>query len=155
MFLGHVPGTPAWIPGSNGEPRLWVAECHFPSEPTSNRLFPVSTTCSGECSSDHAGHDLTRRARRATVLEMRHLTHLGLTAACLVIAAGCSSGNVTAPRGSPVPGTLAFVDHHMVSPIYVGQFPFPTGPGCRNNWSRARMSLPARSDILARSATVS
>jgi hypothetical protein len=82
---------------------------------------PLSTTCS-ECSSDDAGHDLTRRARRATVLEMRHLTRLGSAAVCLVIAAGCSSDNVTAPRGSPVPGTSAFVDHHTVSPIYVGQY---------------------------------
>jgi hypothetical protein len=65
---------------------------------------------------------MTRCARHATDLEMRHLTRLGSTAVCLMIAAGCSSGNVTAPRGSPVPGTSAFVDHHTVSPIYVGQY---------------------------------
>jgi len=53
---------------------------------------------------------------------MRHMTRLGLTGVCFVIAAGCSSGNVTAPRGSPVPGTSAFVDHHTVSPVYVGEY---------------------------------
>lgn len=65
---------------------------------------------------------MTRCGRRVTVLEMRHLTRLGSAAVCLVIAVGCSSDNVTAPRGSPVPGNSAFVDHHTVSPIYVGQY---------------------------------
>ena len=60
--------------------------------------------------------------RRANVLDMRHLTRLGLTGVCFVIAAACSSGNVTAPRGSPVPGTSAWVDDHTVSPIYVGEY---------------------------------
>jgi hypothetical protein len=65
---------------------------------------------------------MTRCGRRATVLEMRHLTRLGSVAVSLVIAAGCSSGNVTAPRGSPVPGTSAWVNDHTVGPIYVGQY---------------------------------
>jgi hypothetical protein len=65
-------------------------------------------------------HDQVRQTRYRS--RNGHLTRLGSATVCLVIAAGCSSGNVTAPRGSPVPGTSAFVDHHTVSPIYVGQY---------------------------------
>jgi hypothetical protein len=65
---------------------------------------------------------MTRCGRSATVLEMGQLTRLGSAAVCLVIAAGCSSDNVTAPRGSPVPGTSAWVNDHTVGPIYVGQY---------------------------------
>jgi hypothetical protein len=39
--------------------RMIDLECRFPSETISKRLFPVSTTCSGERSSDHAGHGMT------------------------------------------------------------------------------------------------
>ena len=46
---------------------------------------------------------------------------VGLTAMSVVVA-GCSSGNDAAPRGSPVPGTSAFVDDHTVSPLHVGQY---------------------------------
>jgi hypothetical protein len=40
---------------------------------------------------------MTRCGGRATVLEMGHLIPLGSAAVCLVIAAACSSDNVTAP----------------------------------------------------------
>jgi hypothetical protein len=43
----------------------------------------------------------------------------GLAVAALL--AGCSSGSGSAPRGSPVPGTNAFVGNNTVGPLHVGE----------------------------------
>src|SRR5205085_5084059 len=40
----------------------------------------------------------------------------------VVLVACSSSGAVSAPKGSPVPGTFASVGHHSVTPVYVGEF---------------------------------
>lgn len=79
--------------------------------------------------SDINAHSLTRPldgcgspARHANLLEVRDQTRLGVLAAGLALASACSSGHVGAPRGSPVPGTSAWVDDHTVSPIHVGQY---------------------------------
>jgi hypothetical protein len=45
-----------------------------------------------------------------------------LTAAVALAACSPSPGAVSAPRGSPVPGAQAFVGHHTVGPVYVGEY---------------------------------
>ena len=46
----------------------------------------------------------------------------GVVSIAVALAACSSSGVVSAPKGSPVPGTFASVGHHTVSPVYVGEF---------------------------------
>ena len=46
----------------------------------------------------------------------------GLVLVAAVLVACSSSGVVSAPKGSPVPGTFASVGHHTASPVYVGEF---------------------------------
>ena len=46
----------------------------------------------------------------------------GVVSIAVALVACSSSGVVSAPKGSPVPGTFASVGHHTVSPVYVGEF---------------------------------
>jgi|SRR6266542_2991984 len=60
---------------------------------------------------------------------------VGLAVAALLT--GCSSGSGSAPKGSPVPGTNAFVGHQTVGPLYVGEFVGrlkKVDGSCRGTW---------------------
>ena len=46
----------------------------------------------------------------------------GVVSIAVALVACSSSGVVSAPKGSPVPGTFASVGHHTVRPVYVGEF---------------------------------
>jgi hypothetical protein len=61
------------------------------------------------------------RRQRSSIGPMRFYLAVGLTAMSVIVT-GCSPENDAAPRGSPVPGTSAFVDNHTVSPLHVGQY---------------------------------
>jgi hypothetical protein len=89
------------------------------------------------------------RPQRSCIALMRSWVAVGLSAVSVIVI-GCSPRNDSVPRGSPVPGTSAFVDDHTVSPLHVGQYIGrlkKVGGGCHG---RAGTSSSASWDVALR-----
>src|ERR1051326_5141865 len=63
-----------------------------------------------------------RRRWLVAIVKRAGMLLVPLTVAAALGARSSSPGGVSAPRVSPVPGTEAFVEHHTISPVYVGEY---------------------------------